>query len=61
MPKIVHFEIPVDDAERAKKFYTELLGWEVEQSSPGMEHWMINSKECMGGGMMKHQHPDQKN
>ena len=24
---IVHFEIYVDDMERAKKFYTEVLGW----------------------------------
>jgi predicted enzyme related to lactoylglutathione lyase len=38
MPNIVHFEIPVDDAERAKKFYTELFGWKVEQFSPGMEY-----------------------
>jgi predicted enzyme related to lactoylglutathione lyase len=60
MPNIVHFEIPVDDAERAKKFYTELFGWAVEQFSPGMEYWMINSQEGIGGGMMKRQHPDQK-
>jgi predicted enzyme related to lactoylglutathione lyase len=60
MPNIVHFEIPIDDAERAKKFYTELFGWKVEQFSPGMEYWMINSQEGTGGGMMKRQHPDQK-
>lgn len=29
MPKMVHFEIPVDDAERAKSFYSEALGWEM--------------------------------
>ncbi len=24
---IVHFEIPVDDVERAQKFYNEIFGW----------------------------------
>lgn len=24
---IVHFEIPVDDVERAQKFYSEIFGW----------------------------------
>ena len=30
MSSIVHFEIPVDDVERAKKFYTGIFGWEIE-------------------------------
>jgi predicted enzyme related to lactoylglutathione lyase len=59
MPSIVHFEIPVDDAERAKKFYMELFGWTLE-SWPGMEYWIIHTQEGAGGGMMKRQRPDQK-
>jgi predicted enzyme related to lactoylglutathione lyase len=31
MPTIVHFEIPVDDVERSKKFYSELFGWKLEK------------------------------
>jgi uncharacterized protein len=31
MPTIVHFEIPSDDIERAKKFYNELFGWKIEK------------------------------
>ena len=27
MPKIVHFELPFDDAERANKFYADVFGW----------------------------------
>ena len=60
MPNIAHFEIPVDDAERAKKFYTELFGWKIERFSSEMEYWMIAPQEGTGGGMMKRQHPDQK-
>lgn len=29
--RVVHFEIEAHDKERAKKFYTEALGWEMEQ------------------------------
>ena len=28
MPKIVHFELPFDDAERANKFYADVFGWQ---------------------------------
>jgi hypothetical protein len=31
MPTIVHFEIPTDDVERPKKFYSELFGWSFEK------------------------------
>jgi len=29
MDKVVHFEIPVDDVERARAFYRKVFGWEV--------------------------------
>jgi len=29
MSKIVHFEIPVDDPDRASAFYHDVLGWEI--------------------------------
>jgi predicted enzyme related to lactoylglutathione lyase len=30
MNKVVHFEIPADDIERAKKFYGEVFGWQLQ-------------------------------
>ena len=60
MSAIVHFEIPYDEAERAKKFYTELFGWKVEAFAPGMDYWMIQTQDGTGGGLMKRQHPDHK-
>ncbi|OGI28501.1 MAG: glyoxalase [Candidatus Moranbacteria bacterium RIFOXYA12_FULL_44_15] len=30
MDKVVHFEIPADDVERAKKFYGSIFGWKLE-------------------------------
>jgi hypothetical protein len=29
MQKVVHFEIPADDLERAKKFYGDIFGWQL--------------------------------
>ena len=45
MPTIVHFEIPSDNLERAKKFYTELFGWKIEKM-PGTgqrEYWTFST------------------
>lgn len=31
MPRPTHFEIPVDDPDRAEKFYAELFGWSFQR------------------------------
>ncbi|MDR6791112.1 putative enzyme related to lactoylglutathione lyase [Pseudarthrobacter oxydans] len=36
----MHFEIPADDQERAKKFYQQALGWRIEPV-PGMDYNMV--------------------
>lgn len=67
MDKVVHFEIPVDDLERAQKFYESVFGWKMDRL-PGMEYLMIGTtlvdesylpKEpgAINGAMMKRQHP----
>jgi predicted enzyme related to lactoylglutathione lyase len=35
MDKVVHFEIPVDDLTRAKKFYGSIFDWELTDSDMG--------------------------
>jgi predicted enzyme related to lactoylglutathione lyase len=30
MDKVVHFELPVDDLDRAKSFYASVFGWGVQ-------------------------------
>jgi uncharacterized protein len=67
MPTIVHFEIPADDIERSRKFYSDLFGWKFEKwpgMESGMEYWTINTTDnegtkAVGGGMMKRQNPQQ--
>ncbi len=58
IPTIVHFDIPADDVERARKFYTELFGWKIERTPGPMEYWMISTTEdqnenAVNGAMMK--------
>jgi predicted enzyme related to lactoylglutathione lyase len=33
MPTIVHFEIPSDNVDRSKRFYSDLFGWNIEKIS----------------------------
>jgi predicted enzyme related to lactoylglutathione lyase len=67
MDKIVHFEIPADDLSRAKKFYTTVFGWNMNEM-PEMEYVMVGTTEsdengmpkqpgAINGGMLKRQDP----
>ena len=61
MPTIVHFEIPADDVERSRKFYSDLFGWKIEKwpgtdggdgsssSSSNMDYWMVSTTNDKGG------------
>ncbi len=35
MDKVVHFEIPVDDAARAREFYGSVFEWELNEADMG--------------------------
>ena len=65
MTSIVHFDVPVDDINRAKKFYTELFGWKIERIPGEMEYYGISTtdekgKESIGGGMGLRGDPGQR-
>jgi predicted enzyme related to lactoylglutathione lyase len=56
MPKIVHFDVPVDDINRAKKFYEKLFNWKIEKMPGPMEYYEITTTDEKGndavdGGM----------
>ena len=42
MRKVVHFEIPADDLERAKEFYGSVFGWELADM-PEMDYTVIKT------------------
>lgn len=41
MGKVVHFEIPVGDPERAQDFYTEAFGWSF-QGWGDVDYWLTS-------------------
>ena len=41
MNRVVHFEIPAQDLERAKKFYSDNFGWKLTQFGPEMGHYVL--------------------
>jgi predicted enzyme related to lactoylglutathione lyase len=45
MPRIVHFDIPSDNPERAQKFYQDVFGWEFAKWDGPMEYWMVKTGE----------------
>ena len=57
---IVWFEIPADDPERARKFYSSLFGWKIKKF-PGMsDYWHIDTgggNDTPDGGLLKRQNP----
>ena len=40
--RIVHFEIPFDDGDRARNFYKEIFGWQL-QEMPEMSYTMVTT------------------
>jgi predicted enzyme related to lactoylglutathione lyase len=70
LDKVVHFEIPTEDLERAKKFYKNLFGWEIVPV-PNMEEYAIvrtvavdkknmpKEKGAINGGLMKRTQPNE--
>ncbi len=64
MATIVHFDIPADDIERAKRFYSALLGWKFNEF-PAMQYNLITTTNLdgtpgIGGGMGKRMEPSQR-
>lgn len=45
MNKVVHFELPADDPEKAGEFYKKMFGWNIH-AYPGMEYWVAHTCEC---------------
>lgn len=70
--KVVHFEIPSDDIERAEKFYKDVFGWGIQKipMPGGNDYFMVTTVEtdekqmpkevgAINGGLIKRT-PDMK-
>jgi predicted enzyme related to lactoylglutathione lyase len=67
MDKVVHFEVPFDDGERATAFYHEAFDWQLNSmpqmqytlvtTTPTDEQGMLSETGGINGGMLHRQGP----
>jgi predicted enzyme related to lactoylglutathione lyase len=65
--RVVHFEVPFDDADRARNFYKEVFDWQIQpmpemnynmvSTGPTSDQGMPSEPGFIGGGMMQRQAP----
>lgn len=62
MSRIVHFEIPADNPERAVHFYREVFGWQFQKWAGPQDYWLIttgpNDQPGINGGLLRRMQPD---
>lgn len=64
--RVVHFEVPFDDADRARGFYRDVFDWQI-QEMPEMSYNLVSTGPTgdqgpsepgyIGGGMMQREAP----
>jgi hypothetical protein len=63
MARVVHFEIPADDPDRANTFYKDVFNWTINKWDGPQDYWLITTGEDgqpgINGGMMSRQQPGQ--
>ncbi len=51
MDKVTHFHIPVENMERAMRFYKSIFGWEIEETVAGMDYQLATTVAVDEKGM----------
>ena len=41
MPRVIHFELPADEPERAVRFYETAFGWRISKWDGPMDYWLV--------------------
>jgi predicted enzyme related to lactoylglutathione lyase len=49
--KLVHFELPAEDIDRAQKFYEDLFGWQFQRYEGPFDYRMLAGDESPGGAI----------
>lgn len=57
MPRVVHFEIPADEPERAVEFYSKVFDWKTQKWEGAEDYWVVTTgngnQPGIDGGLMK--------
>lgn len=61
MNRVIHFELPADNPERAAEFYKKVFGWQLQKWDGPQEYWLVTTgpegQAGINGGLMRRQHP----
>jgi len=60
--RLIWFEIPADNVERARKFYKSLFGWKINKFLGGTDYWHIETggaDASPDGGLHARMRPEQ--
>ena len=56
MSRVVHFELPADDPERAAGFYKKIFGWDIQKWAGPVNYWLVSTgpqdKPGIDGGIV---------
>ncbi len=52
MPKVIHFEIPAENPERASAFYKKVFGWKIEKyANTSVDYWLVTAGDEKEAGI----------
>ncbi|MGB0035374.1 MAG: VOC family protein [Candidatus Acidiferrales bacterium] len=61
MSRVIHFELPADNPERAAEFYSKVFDWQFQKWEGPQEYWLVTTgadgQPGINGGLMRRQQP----
>jgi predicted enzyme related to lactoylglutathione lyase len=60
MSRVVHFEIPADDPDRAVTFYSQVFGWNFNKWQGPNDYWLVKTgsgQPGIDGGLLRRPYP----
>lgn len=51
MPRVIHFEIPADNAKRISRFYENVFGWTVQKWDGPIDYWFLMTGDQKEAGI----------
>ena len=60
MNRVVHFELPADNPDRAVDFYKKVFGWQIQKWPGPQDYWLVTTgadgEPGINGGILRRQH-----
>jgi len=61
MSRVIHFEIPTDNPDRAAEFYRSAFGWQIQKWPGPQDYWLASTgpegEPGINGGLLRRPHP----